>query len=189
MLSQQTPQPDPHLPANQQQAFNALFAELEAKLRKKASILCRREQSPSFNTGDLLGDLYLRLQKNPAYALAIATQGHFAFMAMAAQAMRRILTDAARKRKHKNSFAFMTLSHVDDCESVNYSPEDLICLDDALRALDRSHSRRAAIIQMRFYLGLSVSELQQCWGLSDATIENDIRSALKILHSILHPEK
>lgn len=175
----------------QQQAFDTLFAELEDKLRRKASILCRNEQSPSFNTGDLLGDLYLRLQKNPAYALAIHAEGELNFLRMASQAMRHILTDAARKRKHKRSFTFITLSHVDERKSARYSPEDLICLDEALRALEQSHPRRAAIIQMRFYAGLSVSQLQQYWGLCDATIENDIRTALKILHSVLHrhPEK
>ncbi len=172
----------------QQQAFDAMFADLSGQLTRKASMLCRNEYSPSFATGDLLNDLYLRLRKNPAYALAIAARGRLDFMHAASGIMRNILTDAARRRsagKRGGHFLFVTLNQADEQSRTTLSPEMLLDIDDALRALEQSQPRRASILKMRFYGGLSIRELQEYWGLADATVERDIRLALKLLYTLL----
>lgn len=170
---------------SEREAFDILFSELDDALRRRASLLCRRERFPSFATGDLLNDLYLRLRRNPAYSLTIAARGRLDFLRVASEAMRRILVDAARHRKQRSLLQFTTLSSADDRVQTAISPEMLLALDEALAALETSHPRRAAILKMRFFGQLSVRELETYFGVSDATVERDIHISLKLLHTLL----
>jgi DNA-directed RNA polymerase specialized sigma24 family protein len=75
-----------------------------------------------------------------------------------AQVMRRILVDHARRR---NASAAAAYAHVSLDDTVVVAPEpslDLVALDDALKALARVDARKAQVVEMRFFGGLSVEE-------------------------------
>ena len=126
-----------------------------------------------FATGDLVNDVYLRLRRHPTYSLAIAERSRLEFLCVATKAMQRVLTDAAR-RPGPARFGYVTLSAAEGQAPYTLSREQILDLDRVLTALETSHPRQAAMVSMRFYGGLSVRELQDVWGVSDATVERDL---------------
>jgi RNA polymerase sigma factor (TIGR02999 family) len=99
------------------------------------------------------------------------------FFAVAAQVMRRILVDHARRRratKRGGSDATVVLD-----ETV-HSPRgelDLLALDDALHALAKLDPRQSQIVELRFFAGLSIEETSQALGISHATVKRDWTTA------------
>lgn len=164
--------------------FDLIFEEVRVRLQKKASELCRRERSPLFATGDLVNDVYLRLQRHPTYSLAIAARSRLEFMCVATKAMRRVLTDAARSAGPPR-LGCVTLSAAEGQTPVTLSWEQILDLDRVLAALETTHPRQAAMVSMRFYGGFSVRELQELWGVSDATVERDLKLSFKFMHAFL----
>ena len=98
------------------------------------------------------------------------------FFAVAAVTMRRILIDAARHREMERRYRArrrITLSGVG--ETTN--SVDLLDLDEALTELATLSSRQARVVELRFFVGLTVEEVADCLKLSRATIESDWRMA------------
>jgi RNA polymerase sigma-70 factor (ECF subfamily) len=97
---------------------------------------------------------------------------------MCAQIMRRILVDAARKRatgKHGGGFGRVELSEVPDL-SVR-KDRDLLVLDEALDQLKDSDPRKAKIVELRYFGGLSVEEIAAVLHVSEGTVTRDWRLA------------
>jgi RNA polymerase sigma factor (TIGR02999 family) len=97
---------------------------------------------------------------------------------MCAQIMRRILVDAARKRatsKHGGGFGRIELSEVPDF-SVHKN-RDLLVLNDALDQLKDSDPRKAKIVELRYFGGLSVEETAAVLNVSEGTVTRDWRLA------------
>lgn len=108
------------------------------------------------------------------------------FFAVAALTMRQILVDQARRKraqKRGGDLGRVTLSGLPG-RSVNL---DLIDLDEALRELEKLSPRQARVVELRFFGGLTVSEVADCLGKSIATVEADWRTARAWLGSNLHP--
>ncbi len=100
------------------------------------------------------------------------------FLATAATAMRHILVDHARARgsgKRGGGRRRITLD-----ERLRASPEtdiDIVCLDEAMRALAEIDARKAQVIELRFFAGLSIEESAAALGVSTATVNTDWRVA------------
>jgi RNA polymerase sigma factor (TIGR02999 family) len=97
---------------------------------------------------------------------------------MCAQIMRRILVDAARKRataKHGGGLGRIGLSEVPDL-SVR-KDRDLLALNDALDELKDSDPRKAKIVELRYFGGLSVEETAAVLNVSEGTVARDWRLA------------
>jgi RNA polymerase sigma factor (TIGR02999 family) len=100
------------------------------------------------------------------------------FFAMAARVMRRILVNAARARgyqKRGGGAQRVTLE-----EGLVVSPElspDLIGLDEALTALEATHQRKAQVVELRFFGGMSVEETAEALHVSAVTVMRDWRFA------------
>ncbi len=100
------------------------------------------------------------------------------FFAVSAQIMRHILLDRARRRvaaKRGGSAARMNLDEVADIGSGR--ARELIALDDALNALAKVDPRKARVIEMRFFAGLSVEETAEVLGVSSDTVKRDWKLA------------
>jgi RNA polymerase sigma factor (sigma-70 family) len=97
-------------------------------------------------------------------------RGHF--FAAAAEAMRRILIDAARKRKRLKRGGDLERVDLDEVAADASIPgEDLIDLDEALQKFTAEDPLKAELVRLRFYAGLSVEEAGECLGIARATAD------------------
>lgn len=101
-------------------------------------------------------------------------KGKTHFFAVGAQAMRRILVDHARSHQRAKRGGGRQRIELD--ENVALSPqrdEDLIAVDEVLNKLVQVDARQAAIVELRFFGGLSVAEVAEVLGVSKRTVENE----------------
>jgi RNA polymerase sigma factor (TIGR02999 family) len=155
--------------------LNRAIAELApvvySELRGIAARYLRRE--PPGNTLQptaLVHEAFLKL----AGQRRVDWQGRTHILAIGAQAMRRILVDhAKRKRRSKHGGG---LRRIELDEAVALSPqrdEDLLAVDEALEKLACIDRRQAAIVEMRFFGGMTVEETAEALGVSKRTIESE----------------
>ena len=138
----------------------------------------RRERPDhTLQTTALVNEAYVRLidQRN------VRWQNRAHFFAIAAQMMRRILIDHARKRASaKGGGGKLSLE-----EAAVLSDEraaELLALNEALESLAKIDERKSKIVEMRFFGGLSVEEIAHVIGVSPDTITRDWRRAKAWLH-------
>jgi RNA polymerase sigma factor (TIGR02999 family) len=115
--------------------------------------------------------------------------GRAEFFAAAAEAMRRVLIDHARKRgtlKRGGSRVRATLN-VADLAAAEDS-EAVLALDDAISRLEKEEPRAAAVVRLRFYAGLGVDETAQAMNQSRRTVLRDWEYARAWLHDALGEE-
>jgi RNA polymerase sigma factor (TIGR02999 family) len=98
--------------------------------------------------------------------------GHF--YASAAEAMRRILVERARRRLCLRHGAGLARSSVAlaEIEGVREPPE-LLALEDALTRLERLHPRKAEVVKLRYFAGFTIAETAQLLDISPATVKLD----------------
>jgi RNA polymerase sigma factor (TIGR02999 family) len=151
-------------------ALEQLVPVVYAELHRMAQRHLRREQRHSLQATALVNELYLRLVD----AQAVKWHDRAHFFAISARLMRRILVDAARRRdvqKRGGGASALTLD-----EALVVAPgrrRDLIALDDALNALATFDQRKARVVEMRFFGGLSVRETAAVLDVSDDTVTRD----------------
>jgi RNA polymerase sigma factor (TIGR02999 family) len=117
----------------------------------------------------LVHEAYIRLVEGDG-ALQWDSRGHF--FAAAAEAMRRILIDNARRKatpRRGGNRERVQLSDIRSATSV--PPEDLLAIDEALDKLAQVNPSKAELVRLRFYAGTSVSEAAKVLGVSTSTAE------------------
>ncbi len=132
----------------------------------------------------LLHEAYLRLQGQQDAGMR--NRAHF--MAIAAQHMRQILVDHARKRNAAKRGAGMA-AELD--EATMFAPErsaDLVALDDGLRDLAKVDERKARAVELRYFGGLGLEEIAEVLGVHANTVKTDLRSAQAWLKAYLSGE-
>jgi RNA polymerase sigma factor (TIGR02999 family) len=98
------------------------------------------------------------------------SRGHF--FAAAAEAMRRILVEKARKRGRLKRGGDRKRLDLDAVQlSVEAVPDDLLALDDALAELTQVHPEKAALVKLRYFAGLTVTEAAQALGIATSTAD------------------
>ena len=145
----------------------AVYAELRQIARKRLSL---ERPGNSLQPTALVNELYLKLVDSSGGTFQDRSQ----FFAMAAQIMRRILVDAARERGAAKRGG--GLDKVAFNEALVASPEkdrDLVALDDALDALAKYDSRKAKIVELRYFCGLTIEETGETLGISVQTVRRD----------------
>lgn len=108
-------------------------------------------------------------------------RGHF--FASAAEAMRRILIDRARQRaslKRGGDRGRVELS--DEPATMLQNPEDVLAVDEAIKKLEARDARKAQVVVLRFFAGLSIEETAAAMGLSLSTVKNEWAFARAWLH-------
>ncbi len=122
----------------------------------------------------LVSELYLRLigQEHPDW------QSRSHFFGVAAHRMRQILVEHARK--HRAGKRGGGVANVELNEMLCFAPgksAEVLALDDALNALAQFDQRKAKVIELRFFAGLSVEETAQALDISVATVGREQRMA------------
>lgn len=128
----------------------------------------------TLQTTALVNEAYLRLID----ANGVDWQDRTHFFAICANLMRRILVDFARSRGYQKRGGNVKKVALE--ESVLVSPEpgvDLVKLDDALKALARIDPRKAKVVELRFFGGLSEEEAAEVLKVSRETVKRDWRLA------------
>ena len=122
----------------------------------------------------LVNEAYMRLLD----VKRIQWQNRAHFFAMAARMMRRILVESARARKFQKRGGGAEIVSLDEALIVSKEPsQDLVALDDALRALAEVDARKEQVVEMRFFGGLSVEETAEALQVSTGTVMRDWRLA------------
>jgi RNA polymerase sigma factor (TIGR02999 family) len=160
-------QGDPH-------AAEQLLPLVYKELRKLAAQkLAQEKPGQTLEATALVHEAYLRLVSNPPDAQARESwnsRGHF--FAAAAEAMRRILVESARRKsrlKHGRQHQRIDLNA--DC-LVSAAPSlDLLALDDALSRLAETEPAKAELVKLRFFAGLTMPEAAATLDISLATAE------------------
>ncbi len=140
------------------------------ELRKLAAAKMAQENpGQTLQATALVHDAYVRLV-DVDKAQHWDSRGHF--FAAAAEAMRRILVESARrKRSLKSGGEFERIDVPDIAQNANDDQIDLIALDEALTTLEAQHPEHAEIIKLRFFAGLSLEETAAALGMSRATTQ------------------
>ncbi len=164
-------------------------------------ILGRLERGDEEAAGELLPLVYDELRRMAARQLATEAAGHTLqptalvheaylklvdqdragawnhrghFFSAAAEAMRRILVDHARRKKAEKREGSRRRSDLDP-EKLAFLErrDDLLALDEALALLESTDPRKAELVKLRFFAGLTMSQAAEALGISVATAERD----------------
>ena len=136
----------------------------------------------------LVHEAYLRLVgPDEAKGQAIRWQGRAHFFGAAAEAMRRILIDSARRKKRLKRGGYGA-RHVRDHEPEwrEVAPLDLLELDTALARFAGQHPQHAELVKLRYFAGLSLREIADILGMSRATAHRHWAFAKAWLYRELH---
>jgi RNA polymerase sigma-70 factor, ECF subfamily len=145
-----------------------VYAELRLRARR---YMAREGRDHSLQTTDLIHEAYLRL----VGAKPIDWQNRSHFFALSARLMRQILVDHARSRgyrKHGGGRRRVDLDEGMVCGELDW---DLVHLDAALQALAIADARKARVVELRFFGGLSAEETAQLLAVSPQTVLRDWR--------------
>jgi RNA polymerase sigma factor (TIGR02999 family) len=157
-----------------QQALALLTPIVYDELRRLAHYHMKRERAGhSLQTTALVNEAYLRLV---GYT-RMRWQNRAHFLAVSAQAMRRILVDHARRQNLKRG---ARTEHVSlDADAVMYPDrsDDFVSLDEALTALAERAPRKAQVVELRFFGGLSVEETAEVLRVSSITVMREWKTA------------
>lgn len=161
--------------AGQEEALAELAARVGDELRRLARHFLRREQAdPLLESGVLVNEAWLRLidWQNTSWE----NRAHF--FGVAAQLMRHILTDEARRRRNqKHGGTVFRVSLSEAHQSVVWEAEELLGLSAALDRLAAFDARKARLVELRYFGGLEQAELATIFDVSTRTVQRELRLA------------
>ena len=122
----------------------------------------------------LVNEAYLRLVD----VRRVSWQNRTHFLAMSARLMRRVLVDVARSRQYQKRGGSVIKVSLDEARGVSTERgQDLVALDEALTTLSAIDERKARVIEMRFFGGLTAEETADVLAVSRETVLRDWRLA------------
>jgi len=161
--------------AGDEEAYRRVSSILYDELRRQAAhYVQRRRSGDTLQATVLVHEAFMRM----AGARQVDWQDRGHFLAVAARTMRRVLVDAARARgavKRGADAAHLPLRP--DLQAPEHSPLDVIALDRALDHLSTFDRRKAQVIELRFFAGLTVAETAQVLQVAPDTVARDWRMA------------
>jgi RNA polymerase sigma factor (TIGR02999 family) len=144
--------------------------------RLAAQRLAREDPGQTLQPTALVHEAYLRLvaTEDPATARESHWNSRGHFFAAAAQAMRRILVERARHKKSLKAGGDYQRWNFDAIDPAVAGPGvDLLALDEALTKLESHDRRKAELVKLRFFAGMTVEEAATALGISTSTADND----------------
>ena len=155
-------------------ALDSLTPIVYNELRRLAGHYMKGERpGHSLQTTALVNEAYMRLVDYKG----MQWQNRAHFFAVSAQLMRRILVDHARRRNLKRGGGVHHVVLEETAVVGGERHEDLVALDDALQALGSIDPRKAQVIELRFFGGLSVEETAEVLKISPVTVMRDWSTA------------
>jgi RNA polymerase sigma-70 factor, ECF subfamily len=160
--------------AGDRQALERVVPLVYGELRGLAARQLRRERSGhTLQPTALVNEVFLRLAGRSTVQLEARAE----FFALAAQAMRRILVDHARKRHAARRGGNATAVSIEEVVEGGPQPAvgvvDMIVLDTALAELEGLDPRQARVVELKYFAGLSIDEIAALLGISNATVRRD----------------
>jgi RNA polymerase sigma factor (TIGR02999 family) len=154
------------------EAAGELLPLVYDELRKLAAQrLAHEKPGQTLQATALVHEAYLRLVDTDE-AKAWNSRGHF--FAAAAEAMRRILVENARRKKSARAGGDHRRVALSDVEpAIEYPRVDLLALDEALALLEAKDRRKADLIKLRYFAGLTNAQAAEVLGISASTADND----------------
>jgi RNA polymerase sigma factor (TIGR02999 family) len=158
------------LQRGERQAADQLLPLVYEELRALAAQKLAREQpGQTLQPTALVHEAYLRLV-GPGNAAGFEGRRHF--FAAAAEAMRRLLVEAARRKRGPKAGGSLERADIDlDRLAAMAPPVDLVALNDALDRLAAEAPARAELVKLRYFAGLTIPEAADVLGVSVATAE------------------
>jgi RNA polymerase sigma factor (TIGR02999 family) len=162
-------------------ALDALMPLVYDELRRVAHNYLQRERfDHTLQSTAVVHEAYLRLVGG-----AVEFQNREHFFAVAAQLMRQILVDYARRHRSRKRDAGYKFA-LEEVLELPSKEVDLVDLDDALKELARMDARQGRIVELRFFGGLSIEETAEVLSISTATVERSWASARAWLYRQLN---
>lgn len=156
-------------------ALDKLVPVVYQELRRLAAYHMRRERpGHTLQTSALVNEAYMRLVDYRH----MRWQSRAHFFAVAAQAMRRILVEHARKRQFAKRGGGALKVSFDEAEIASQDQAaDFVALDDALTSLEVLDPRKSRIVELRYIGGLNIEETAEVLDISPATVQREWRAA------------
>jgi RNA polymerase sigma factor (TIGR02999 family) len=168
-----------------ERSADELVRILYHELRRLArSQLAREPPGQSFQTTELVHEAYLRLLGSDQQ-----WQGEGHFFVAAAEAMRRILVERARRKRrtrHGGGYRRVDLSVAASRPAP--SPEEVILVSDLLESLSKEHPLGAQIVKLHYFAGLSIREAGRALGVSSSVAHRRWTFARAWLHDAMQQE-
>ena len=168
--------------AGDAESANELFPLVYQELRGLARSQLRGEgEGHTLQTTALINETYVRLVGQDR----THWQGKSHFVAIAAQAMRRILIDHARRKLADKRPDPRQRVDLEFAEMLPVRDDTLIALDRALTDLEALDPRKAKVVELKFFAGLDLDEIGKVLDVSEATVTREWRLAKGWLHMSL----
>jgi len=166
--------------AGDDKALEMLLPVVYKELRRLAHYQLRQERSDhTLQSAALVNEAYLRLVGINAPKWESRTH----FFAIAAQLMRQILVDYARRHRAGKRGAGQVALPIEAADMVARGKDvDVVALDDALKALAEIDPRKAQVVELRFFGGLNFDETAEVLKISAVTVSRDWSTARAWLH-------
>jgi len=157
--------------AGDRSGLDALVPHVYEELRRLAGAYMRKERvEHTLQATALANEAYLRLVDQTR----VQWRGRAQFLAIAARAMRQILVDHARRRgTEKRGGARVRVTLSDTAAAFGQPVLDLLALDEALTDLGRLDERKAKVVELRFFAGLTAREAAETLAVSETTVDDD----------------
>lgn len=158
--------------ADDRQAEKQLSPILYETMRRLSQKYIRQERDGhTLQATELVHEAYIKLIDSD-----IDWQNRQHFYVVAARTMRRILVDRAReKNADKRGSAFQRVTFYESELSENSNGENILELDQVLHQLEEQDERKADIVQLHYFAGLTYSEIALCLNISQATVDRELR--------------
>lgn len=167
-------------------AHERLIPVVYSELRKLANSYMGRERAGhTLEPTALVHEAFIKLVDQRR----VQWNGRAHFFGIAAQAMRRILVDYARRRKAERRGGGNDVTLVTNLAKTVEEPLDLLSVDSALNDLAELDERAAKTVELRFFGGLTVEETAVALDVSTVTVKRDWRSAKAWLYRRLAEEE
>ncbi|QQS45937.1 MAG: sigma-70 family RNA polymerase sigma factor [Acidobacteriota bacterium] len=164
-------------------ALEKLLPLVNSELRRLAARYMRRERKGhSLQSSDLVNEAWLRLVNQNQ----VEWRNRAHFFGIAAQIMRRILIDHARRYQYQKRGGGAVRVSLDETAAVTEErAAELLAVDEALEKLTAIDARKGRIIELRYFGGLDLDETAEVIGVSSTTVQREWRAARAWLYRIL----
>lgn len=153
-------------------ALNRLMPKVYKELRAVAQRHMNHEDGSTLQATALVNEAYMRLLD-----MDVKFNDRVHFFAVAAGLMRRILVDRARSRRALKRGGGEKMVVLEDVPMESRPKDDLLALDQALRQLAERDARKARVLELRLFGGLTIEETCKAMDLSHASVERDLKTA------------
>jgi RNA polymerase sigma factor (TIGR02999 family) len=155
-------------------ALDEVFPAVYDELQRLARMVRAGRAGETLNTTSLVHEAYLKLVRSEG----VAWEGRRHFFRVAARAMRQVVVrDAERRRTDKRGGGRAATTLVEGLHCAPATDDEILALHDALARLEALDARQAAVVEVRFFAGLTLDETADVLGVSVPTVTRDWRLA------------